>query len=397
MAGTANFCGLGSVPDADANSDRDAHSYEPAITLATTNFGAPGAAWAAPTPKEKIMLSPKTPQQFEAANLLMSGTQQLHAKKPFQARPLLVRAAELWPDCGYIQYNLGFAYHECGQLEQSIVAFRKALAVKPELTDCLLNIGSCYQVLNKPEEAIRWFQEYIKRCPHAADTEQVRGMIRALERQGSRQVDSDPHAADYLQSCCGSEMIPHRWPLNSLPLRVYISNGTDLQGRPVDGFRESYNMLLVQSLDAWAKASNNRLVYSFVTDASNAHIVCTWTDNPAFLQERGNKVEQGVARVASANGGNGTIEIRHVDVIILVKKLEGDGNLSDDEMKKACLHEIGHALGLAGHSTNNKDIMFFSDSPTVWPALTKRDKATMHRLYGDYPEMNAFTQQIFRQ
>lgn len=347
--------------------------------------------------RDKVMLNPKNAQQVEAANLLMTGTQQLHDKKAFQARPTLERAAKLWPDCGYIQYNLGFAYHECGQLEQATVAFRKALALNPDLTDCILNIGSCYQVLNKPDEAIKWFQEYLKRCPHAADAEQVAGMIKALERQESRQVDSDPQAADYLPSVCGEEGRPHRWSLSNLPLKIYISNGTDASGRPVRGFRENYNMLLVEALDSWAKASNNRLAYIFVTDARAAHIICTWTDNVAFLQERGNKVEQGVARVASRDSGDGNVEIGHVDVIILVKKLEGEGNLSDDEMKKACLHEIGHALGMAGHSTNNKDIMFFSDSPTVWPALTKRDKATMYKLYGGYPEYNAYTPQLWRQ
>lgn len=348
-------------------------------------------------PKEKVVLAPKTPQQSEAANLLMSGTQQLHAKKPFAARPLLVRAAQLWPESGYIHYNLGFAYHECGQLENSIVAFRKAISLNPELTDCILNIGSCYQVLNQPEEARKWFHEYLKRKPNAPDREQVLGMIHALERQESRQVDSDPQAPDYLPSVCGSERRPHRWALNQMPLRIYISNGTDLNGRPVQGFRENYNMLIVQALEQWAKASNNRIAFTYVTDARQAHIVCTWTDNVSFLKDRGNKVEQGVARVASHDAPDGNIEISHVDVIILVKKLEGEGYLNEDEMKKACLHETGHALGFAGHSTNNKDIMFFSDSPTVWPALTKRDKATMYRLYGSYPEYNTYTQPIWRQ
>src|SRR6202022_1923588 len=66
---------------------------------------------------------------------------------------------------------------------------------------------------------------------------------------------------------------------------------------------------------------------------------------------------------------------------------EGRAVIADDVMKKACLHETGHALGFAGHSTNNKDVMFFSDSPTVWDSLTKRDRATMAHLYQNYPEL----------
>ncbi|MBZ0185329.1 MAG: matrixin family metalloprotease, partial [Candidatus Obscuribacterales bacterium] len=58
--------------------------------------------------------------------------------------------------------------------------------------------------------------------------------------------------------------------------------------------------------------------------------------------------------------------------------------LSDDDMKKVCLHEVGHALGINGHSSDNHDIMFFSESPSVWPALTKRDKLTIRLLYQGY-------------
>ncbi len=63
--------------------------------------------------------------------------------------------------------------------------------------------------------------------------------------------------------------------------------------------------------------------------------------------------------------------------------------LSEDDMKKTSLHELGHALGLRGHSSNNHDIMFYSVSPTVWPVLSKRDKATLFRLYETYPTQRA--------
>jgi len=47
-----------------------------------------------------------------------------------------------------------------------------------------------------------------------------------------------------------------------------------------------------------------------------------------------------------------------------------------------CLHEVGHTLGLNGHSANPKDVMFYSmnsDNPIT--ALSARDKSTMARLY----------------
>jgi hypothetical protein len=47
------------------------------------------------------------------------------------------------------------------------------------------------------------------------------------------------------------------------------------------------------------------------------------------------------------------------------------------------LHEIGHALGI-GHSKYIKDVMYFRSAPQQGQ-LTNRDKATIARLYGDYP------------
>jgi len=64
--------------------------------------------------------------------------------------------------------------------------------------------------------------------------------------------------------------------------------------------------------------------------------------------------------------------------------------LSEEEMKKTCLHELGHAMGLQGHSTNNHDIMFFAMSTTVWPVISRRDKATLFRVYEGYPQMGSY-------
>jgi hypothetical protein len=60
---------------------------------------------------------------------------------------------------------------------------------------------------------------------------------------------------------------------------------------------------------------------------------------------------------------------------------------SDDAIKETCLHELGHALGLNGHSPNASDIMHFVQSFRQLPALTRRDKNTIARLYSSYPSV----------
>jgi predicted Zn-dependent protease len=73
-------------------------------------------------------------------------------------------------------------------------------------------------------------------------------------------------------------------------------------------------------------------------------------------------------------------------------------NWSKDEMRAIVLHEMGHALGIRGHSSSKGDIMYFQVQeknrqvrvpgvyyPFVWKSLvskpSQRDLNTLIRLY----------------
>jgi tetratricopeptide (TPR) repeat protein len=339
-----------------------------------------------------VMLAPKTLQEKQAAELLIQGNKLLKEKKAVQARPLIEKAAGMWPQSAHVHYNLACCYEEMGNFEKAIAEYETTLQLDSHMTDCIPNIASCYQLLNRPQDAITLFENYLKKRPNAPDAAEIKGMIAALKRQTRIQIDSDPQSGDYLQSLMPKGCI-QRWQRGRLPLKVFFANGKDEQGRDVRGFQESYNLILMDAFNTWMKASENRLAYVVCTDPFKADIVCTWTDRKDFLSDGGSKVEQGVAKVASLlRPGATEEEIGHVRVIILVLDMKGAHSISDEEMKKACLHEVGHALGLAGHSSNNRDIMFFSDSPTIWASLTKRDKATIAKLYADYPQIQVLTQ-----
>jgi predicted Zn-dependent protease len=333
-----------------------------------------------------ITLKPTTPQQLEASQQLIQGSQLLKTKQPFKARPFLEKAAQLWPDEAHVRFNLGTCYNEMGDFPRAISEYEEALKLDHTLTEALPQIATCYQLMGEYNEAIAFFKEYLHQHPHAADEGQVEGMIAALNRQAGKQIDSDPQSGDYLTSIYHNGRL-ERWQYNRLPLKVFISNGNDDQGTPVPGFHENYNDMLLEALDTWVKASNYRLAYMLVGDSRNADIIFTWTNRNDFLKNESTSVEQGAARMqtrAMLNTGDQTMIVQGRVIIDICNPNTGQ-SLNDEDVKKTLLHEIGHALGLSGHSNNNKDVMFYSESPTVWAALTKRDKNTIARLYGDYP------------
>ncbi len=67
----------------------------------------------------------------------------------------------------------------------------------------------------------------------------------------------------------------------------------------------------------------------------------------------------------------------HPEVVTVIKEVGFDVS----EVKKTCLHEFGHALGLQGHSSRPDDIMYHAISPRQSPTLTARDQATITGLY----------------
>ncbi len=314
----------------------------------------------------------------------MQANQLLNQKEPFKARPLIEQAEALWPEEQHIHFYEGVCYQDMGDFPRAIGKFQQVYQADPTLVESLVDIGTCYQLMGNYEDAKKYFKQYLKAAPDADDAAEIQGLLKALTKQESKQIQTDPTSEDYLTAVLKNGRL-ERWQRERLPIKVFISNGTDDQGRPVNGFHPQYNEMLLSSLNTWVKASNYRLAYVLVNDVRLADLVCTWTDQVGFLRDQGTSVEQGNARVVSRPMPNGEQAIMQAHVVILLVSPASGNFISEEDVKKTCLHEIGHALGFAGHSTNNHDVMFYSESPAVWAALTHRDSNTMARLYGDYP------------
>lgn len=334
-----------------------------------------------PPTKEKEHLEPaeelsKQPLDKDSEHivrqLFAEGVDLLKKNRAYEARACLEKAAYMAPRSAGIHCNLGLAYQNSGNINKAIGEFETALKLSASMPEATLNLAGCYQSVGDHENAINWYGKYLEENPKASQAKQVEDIVEALKKSLGK-VESDPHGPDYYSSITKEGV--YRWAAERMPLRIYIEPGHDVQG-----YSAHFDDVLMNAFNEWCKAAANNVSVTRVPTQNQADIFCSWTSNPQEVTVSGTQGERGSARII-AKGNN----ILRATLKILTKPFLEDGHLSDDDLKKACLHEVGHVLGLQGHSNNNHDVMFFTvDTSTVWPVLTKRDKATIARLYAPF-------------
>jgi tetratricopeptide (TPR) repeat protein len=316
-------------------------------------------------------------KDVEAELLVAHAKAQMKEKRNFDAKQTLERALQIAPRSDLVLFTLARVRSELGDTQGAIRAYEEILQINPKHSAALINMAECYQTSGQLLQAVSWLKKYAAGNPDAKDIGQIQNLITALTEKSAEQK-SDPQALDYAGSITESGRF-YRWPPNRLPIKVWVS-----QGEGVAGFKPEFRNSFFDALNSWMKAGQGRLQYVLVEAKEQADLTAEWTGDPYDVKPTGHNVEQGVCMLKSVDRGRNFVEIDRADIRILTIDRNNQQPLSDDEMKKTCLHELGHAMGLQGHSTNNHDIMFFSLSNTNWPVLSKRDSATLFMIYQHY-------------
>jgi predicted Zn-dependent protease/Tfp pilus assembly protein PilF len=166
-----------------------------------------------------------------------------------------------------------------------------------------------------------------------------------------------------------------KWTPDKFPLKVHMP--TDEEASQVTGYKPEFGAALKDAFNTWQTDSSEQVRFQFVDNSADAGIDCQWISDSSKLT---NSSEAGEARVkASPLTG-----IEHADIRLLTVAVGKNAwkTPSATDIKQICLHEIGHALGMSGHSPNPQDIMYPSEELSADARnLTDRDLKTLAHLY----------------
>jgi tetratricopeptide (TPR) repeat protein len=318
---------------------------------------------------------PITEQEYRGLVKYNESVPDIQAQNWAAAEPKLREAIEIAPNLYQIHSNLAVVLARLGKVSEAKDEADKAAKLGPDKPEPLVARAAISQELGKLDEAAALYDEFLRKFPTHSMATYVRPLAQELRREAMKAksvaASSDNSVDDYFPSATYDAVV--KWKSDKFPLRVYIP--TDQEAASVPGFKPEFAQALREGFADWQKATDGTIAFDFINDAKSADIECEFTADASRVQQ---PAEGGEARVMydTLKG------IRHVNIIVLTKHIESTHAPSYNLMRQVSLHEIGHSLGLVGHSPTPSDVMFCSmPADDALHGLSERDTRTLKHLY----------------
>jgi tetratricopeptide (TPR) repeat protein len=277
------------------------------------------------------------------------------------------------PDLLEAYNNLGNLLEHLQRYPEAIQIYERALKQppKPSAHQALLhrNLGILYEKVGQVEKALVGYRQYLKLSPQPDLT------IANIVHQYDRQHREAGQAADYVQevryTARGDSLL---WDRRLNPIPVYIALEED---------QVPFLEALHESLKAWEVASQGRIRFKEVGSPIQARITVRLQEGPLSHPY----MDVGHARYDVSGDAEERRKLNlKVDITVNTGERNAPISLTDRlaQVKRLALHEIGHAVGIWGHSPDPGDIMY---SRPIAANLSERDIQTLRKLYAgeDHP------------
>jgi tetratricopeptide (TPR) repeat protein len=308
-------------------------------------------------------------EEYQAMLLANEAYELIKTEKYKMACDILSKALTIAPNLASAHTNIGLALTQLGQTDQAIDHLKHAIAIDPDRSAAWINLASAFQLSGNLRSALVTYSEYVHRFPKDPMAVKAGEIAKHLDKEVKEQasIADSTGGTDYFAFASHEGAV--RWPNEVVHLKVYIQ---PVANDPT--YRAEYDGFAQDAFKQWAAASNDKVAFDFVKKAEGSDIDWVWTDDV-------NKVSS-VAEGGETNVSYAGKKISHATVTVLTKNTGFDSPLSPNQIRAVSLHEIGHALGIIGHSPKPQDIMFCSMPPALSkPSLSARDVQTISKLY----------------
>jgi predicted Zn-dependent protease len=164
-----------------------------------------------------------------------------------------------------------------------------------------------------------------------------------------------PYSPDYLG------LLPSKVKWNKTALTYSVDRGVDSRTQ------EALEALLAEATARWSTATNNLVTFTRVSSGADIQVTFVSASDPDIgAGESGSTLYTFSSPVDNRS-------------LVTSAAVKIRAELPDGQFVPLVAHEIGHALGISGHSNQSGDTMFPSVSSSVF--VTARDANTLARLY----------------
>ncbi|MCC7528323.1 MAG: matrixin family metalloprotease [Candidatus Melainabacteria bacterium] len=273
------------------------------------------------------------------------------------------------PKSWMLMQSIGNCHMELGHYDAAISELQKSIEVGGLHASQCNNLAAVYQRLGQPKKALSWLRLACSLDPQKTSDPMMVAAIKKLEDPVNNPTGSTT-APDY----CASLVSIRSWRKNDLPLKVYIRRNPQ-----IPAFYEEYASVVKDSLHQWCAATEGAVSYKIVDTKEAANLICDYTDRRELIDSAH---ELGIEASTESRVRMDANSIDWANIVVLVKDSPDATTFrSRAFLTKSCLHELGHALGMHGHSPSSQDMMFSAASVVGTPLLSQRDKNTIRRMY----------------
>ena len=269
------------------------------------------------------------------------------------------------------QLKQGKKYLEAGQYDRALTMFesaRKGLPYSNEPITYKAIVLSKMPITYEVQKALYEIAQ-LDDCNEASDIAEqaILNMRQNLERK---------IGPSYIDNVLFEDQLV-RWN-NSEPITYFIKNNIFVP--------QYYNDVVRRAFDNWQHALGNQIVFRPVSSEGEAKIVVTFTDfvKPANNIEYGDNLSGFTSPVIN--------NLKLIKMNIDLKNTDVTGHeFNENNLLELAQHEIGHALGIGGHSADSNDVMFYDgdtvNDGTYFKQISRKDINTLLTIYNMIPDV----------